>query len=330
MREFLRLVINETEKVLRKKRFLVIVLILLILIPVFVYAEYRQIKTTVERLGTDDWRLMLQQQIVDMQNRLGSARLPEEWRKSLQVRIQQQQYYLEHDINPAAPGAPTFVRHFMDRGINLFVPLLVMIVSTDIVSGERSEGTIKLLLTRPVRRWKILLSKYVTMLLFVSVIVLTVAVLSYLLSGIVFGYYGWDMPVLTGFIVENGQLNTEYAHLVPQWQYILMTYGLGWFVCVVVGTISFMLSVLVRNTPTGMGVMLAALIAGNILQGFASSWEEAKYIFSVNLELTDYLEGTLPPIEGMTLSFSLAVLAVWALVSLLVAFLVFTRQDILN
>ncbi len=45
-----------------------------------------------------------------------------------------------------------------------------MIVAIDIVSGERSDGTMKMLLTRPIRRWKILLSKYVTMLFFISLI----------------------------------------------------------------------------------------------------------------------------------------------------------------
>ena len=131
--------------------------------PAFVYAQYREIETT-KRLGTTDWKVSLQQQIVDSQNRLNNSRLPEEWRDWLKVRVEQQQYYLDHDINPMAPGAPTFVRSFIEQGITLFIPLLVMIVAIDIVSGERSDGTMKMLLTRPIRRWKILLSKYVTML----------------------------------------------------------------------------------------------------------------------------------------------------------------------
>jgi ABC-2 type transport system permease protein len=205
-----------------------------------------------------------------------------------------------------------------------------MIIAIDIVSGERSDGTIKLLLTRPIRRWKILLSKYVTMVLFISLILLIVAVIAYVLSGIVFGYSGWTLPVLTGFITEHDSLNTNYVHLVPQWKYILMSYGLAWFVAVVVGTISFMISVLIRNTPAGMGVMLAALIAGGILSNFATSWEGAKYIFSVNLQLTDYLSGQLPALQGLSMSFSLLNLTAWAVGSLMVAFFVFTKQDITN
>ncbi len=327
MREFLHLIYNESEKIYRKKRVFVIMLILLVLIPIFVYAQYREVQTTMKRLGTSDWRVSLQQQIVDTQNRLNNSRLPEEWREWLKVRVEQQQYYLDHNINPNAPGAPTFTRAFIEQGITLFVPLLVMIVAIDIVSGERSDGTIKMLLTRPIRRWKVLLSKYVTMVLFVSLILLLVGIISYLLSGIVFGYSGWTLPVLTGFVIENDSLNTNFVHLVPQWMYILMAYGLAWFVAVVIGTISFMISVLIRNTPAGMGVMLAGLIAGNILSNFATSWEGAKYIFSVNLSLTDYLSGQLPALKGLSMSFSLLNLTAWAAISLFVSFFVFTKQD---
>ncbi|ENQ3079671.1 ABC transporter permease [Bacillus cereus] len=330
MCEFANLVYNEAEKIYRKKRIVVVMLILAILIPIFVYAQYREVQTTIKRLGTNDWKVSLQQQIVDSQNRLNNSRLPEEWKSWLKVRVQQQQYYLEHNINPSAPGAPTFVRMFIEQGITLFIPLLVMIVAIDIVSGERSDGTMKMLLTRPIRRWKILLSKYVTMVLFISLILLLVGVLSYAFSGIVFGYAGWDLPVLTGFVTEKDTLNTSFVHLIPQWQYIVMAYGLAWFVAIVVGTISFMVSVLIRNTPAGMGVMLAALIAGGILNNFATSWEGAKYIFSVNLSLTDYLSGQLPALQGLSMSFSLLNLTIWAVVSLMIAFAVFTKQDMVN
>ncbi|MGG2094373.1 ABC transporter permease [Bacillus sp. S13(2024)] len=330
MREFANLVYNEAEKIYRKKRIVVVMLILAILIPIFVYAQYREVQTTIKRLGTSDWKVSLQQQIVDSQNRLNNSRLPEEWKAWLKVKVEQQQYYLEHNINPSSPGAPTFVRAFIEQGITLFIPLLVMIIAIDIVSGERSDGTMKMLLTRPIRRWKILLSKYVTMVLFISLILLLVGILSYVISGIVFGYSGWNLPMLTGFVTEKDTLNTNFVHLIPQWQYIIMAYGLAWFVAVVVGTISFMVSVLIRNTPAGMGVMLAALIAGGILNNFATSWEGAKYIFSVNLSLTDYLSGQLPALQGLSMSFSLLNLTIWAVVSLIIAFAVFTKQDMVN
>jgi len=324
----LGLVQNETVKLLRRRRFLVVVLILVILIPIFTYAQYRSVITAQERMGTSDWRPLLTQQIVDMQNRLASSRLPEEWRDLIKIRIQQQQYYLDHDIDPMAPGGPTFARGFMDQAITMFLPMIIVVLAVDLVSAEFSEGTIKLLLTRPVRRWKVLTSKYITMVLFTSLTILMTLVLAYLISGIVFGYAGWNLPILTGFQIQGSELDTSKVFMLPQWQFLLLQYGLGWFVCVVVGTVTFMVSVLVRSAAAGMGIMMAALISGMILTQMASSWEASKYLFIVNLELTDYLNGTLPPIAGMTLPFSLTVLSVWAIASLIVAYTAFIRRDV--
>jgi ABC-2 type transport system permease protein len=324
----LDLVRNETMKLLRRRRFLVVILILAVLIPIFTYAQYRAVQTAQERLGTSDWRALLQQQIVDTQNRLASSRLPEEWRQFLKIRVQQQQYYLDHDINPNAPGGPSFARGFMDQAVSLFLPMMIVVLAVDLVSAEHSEGTIKLLLTRPVRRWEVLTSKLLTLILFASLTVLTALIMAYLISGLVFGYSGWDMPVLTGFRIVGSELDTSEVFMVPQWQYLFMQYGLGWFVSVIVGIISLMVSVLVRSAAAGMGIMMAALISGTILTQMASSWESAKYLFVVNLQITDYLAGTLPPIKGMTLPFSLAVLSVWGAVALLVAYTVFIRRDV--
>ncbi|MFC7440857.1 ABC transporter permease subunit [Laceyella putida] len=316
-------------KMIRKKRLWVIALILLVLIPIFTYAQYRTTQNTIKQLGTSDWRAVLQQQIVDQQNRLTSTRVPEEWKSYIKLNIQQQQYYLDHDINPTAPGAPTFVRKFAEDAITLFFPLLVVILAADIVSSEHAGGTIKLLLTRPVSRWKILLSKYIALLLSVSLMLLLTIVLGYLLSGIIFGYNGWSLQVMIGFNQQGEHLNVDHVQLIPQWKYILMAYGLAWFSCIAVATISFMVSVLMKNTASSMGVMLAAVISGSLLSQLAPNWSALKYLAFTHLNLTDYLAGQPMMLENVTLPFSLTILGVWSVASLIVAFVSFTQRDVL-
>ncbi|MCM3764280.1 ABC transporter permease [Neobacillus niacini] len=323
-----KLVQNEMLKLIAKKRLIVIGIIIGVLVILFTYAQYKETETQRKKLGTSDWRTILQQQIVDTTNRLSSSRISDEWKKQLQISLQQKQYYLDHDINPAEPGAPTFIRIFLENSIDLFIPLMVMVIASDLVSSEHSMGTVKLLLTRPVKRWKILLSKYITLCLAVSLIIAIAGILSYLISGTVFGYKGWGAPILTGFNITDEGLSTSDVRLLSLWEFLLMDLGLVWFVAIVVGTLSFMLSVLIRSTAAGMGVMLAALISGAILSNMVSSWESAKYFFMVNLRLTDYMKGSAPPIEGMNLSFSMMVLLVWWAAALIVSFVVFTKRDV--
>lgn len=329
MSSILPLVKNETIKIVKKKRFYVVLLVLLVLVPMFTYAQMKSAERSQGKFN-GDWRLELQQRITDNENSLGSDRVPEEWKRYRQIFIQQMQYYLEQDINPNEPNGVNFTREFLNNAVTLFIPLLIMAIASDIVSGERTTGTIKMLLTRPVKRWKVLLSKLIALLMFVSLIIMATFIIAYLISGLAFGYKGFELPVFTGFKIAGSDVDMSAVHAVPQWKYLLMQGGLIWFVSMVVAMLAFMVSVLVRSTAASIVVMMAALIAGTILTNMASAWNSAKYLFMVNLELTDYLAGNLPPIEGMTLNFSLAVLAVWAAVAVIISFTVFTKRDILN
>jgi ABC-2 type transport system permease protein len=324
------LIRNEVMKIWRKKRFFAVLLILLVLIPIFTYAQMRSAESIRKQMGDVDWRVREEQRIKDYTNRLSSPRLPEEWREWMQVEIRRIAYHLEHDIDPQAPNGVTFAAGFMENAVSLFLPLLVLVVAADLVSSEHQLGTIKLLITRPVPRWKVLLSKYAALTLYVSLIVTATALFAYLIAGAVFGYGGWRAPVLTGFRVVGAELDTSHVQIVPMWRFLLMESGLVWFSCLTVAMLALMVSVLVRSTAAGMGIMLAALIAGMILSRLASSWEQAKYLFMLNLQTIAYLTGESTPVPGMTLPFSLAVLTGWAIASVAVSFAVFTKKDVLH
>ncbi|MTT32660.1 ABC transporter permease subunit [Terrilactibacillus sp. BCM23-1] len=324
----INLIYNEQLKLLRKKRLYVIMVMIFILVSLFTYAQYKQTNELIEKMGHVNWRVQLQQKIVDTQNRLNSTNIPNDFKQTLKIQVSQQQYYLDHNIDPAAPGAPTFMRIFIENAISLLLPLLVLVIASDLVSSEYSNGTIKLLLTRPVKRWKILMSKYFALLLSISLILFCMALFSYLISGLIFGYNGWSLPMITGFKADGNTLNTTGAYTIPLWKYVVIEYGLAWFVGVVVGALTLLLSVLIRSTAAVMGIMLASLIAGAILVNMVSSWHSAKYLFMLNLQLTHYIHGTNPPITGMTLGFSLIVLLIWLVISIIFSFAIFTKQDV--
>ncbi|WP_441895000.1 ABC transporter permease [Paenibacillus sp. YAF4_2] len=84
-----------------------------------------------------------------------------------------------------------------------------MIIAGDIIAAEFSTGTIKLLLIRPSSRIKILLSKYLAMLLFSMVLLLILFVISFLINGILFGFNDMDLPLLHftgGQVVEQNMV----------------------------------------------------------------------------------------------------------------------------
>ncbi|MDA8125494.1 MAG: ABC transporter permease [Deltaproteobacteria bacterium] len=331
-----KLVQNEVLKMISKKRLLMVLGILVVMISLFAYGQNRIIVRTKEQLvkrigtaGIADWKKLAEQQLIDLKTRLDSRYMDENRKSSLQVRIEQLQYNIENDLNPLDSSSAKFTTRFMEQAIFLFLPLLVLILSADLVSGESSSGAIKLLLARSVPRGKILLSKYLCLIMMEIVVLFFALLISIVISGIFFGFGGWLAPVATGFKVVAGQLDTSEVLNVPQWRYALMVYALAFYVALTVGTISFMISVLVKTTAASIGIMMSTLVAGSFLSYFLSDWQLTRYMFMVHLRLTDYLSGHFQAIEGMTMGFSVAVLGVWALGALIVSFVYFTRRDIL-
>ena len=330
------LIENEVIKMIAKKRLMFVLAILIVLISVFAYGQNQTLVRTKaqlsQRMGitaTNDWRKLAGQQIIDLKNRLDSPYMDQKSQASTRVRMEQLQYNLDNNINPLEQSAAKFTTKFMEQSIFLFLPLLIIMLAADMVSGESSSGTIKLLLVRNVPRWKILLSKYLTLVILEVMVVFFAFVLSALISGFFFGFGGWLAPVATGFKVLAGKLDSSSVLNVPQWQYSLMVYSLAFFVSVVVGSISLMISILVKSTAASIGIIMSTLVAGNFISYFLSDWKITRYMFMVNLRLTDYLSGSFQPIEGMTMVFSITVLLGWAIASIIISFVYFTKQDIL-
>lgn len=332
----IKLIQNETIKILFKKKLVLISVLLLILISLFAYGESYMYKNTINRLQENteetinfDWKSLVKQQIVDMKTRLDSPYIQKDSINSVKIRIEQLEYFLNNDINPITPSAARFTVQFMEQGIFMLLPLLIILLAADMVSGEFSNRTIKILLSREVPRWKILLSKYIVLLIMTSVVMLLAAFISIIVSKIIFNNWGFNEPIATGFKIVNGMLDSESVIKVSQWQYIILIYSLGWYVAITIGSISFMVSVLVRSTSTSIGIMMASLICGQFMQFFLSDWNIVKFFFVTNLNLPKYLTGSYQPIDDMSLIFSVVILLIWSIVSLVISFTVFTKQDVL-
>lgn len=88
---------------------------------------------------------------------------------------------------------------------------------------------------------------------------------------------------------------------------------------------AFMISSAFRSSALAIG--LFALFAGAILPELLQPYAWSKYLLFANIDLSQYLTGR-PYQEGMTLSFSIAVLAAYFAAFNLVSWLVFTRRDV--
>jgi ABC-2 type transport system permease protein len=329
----LGLVENEALKILRRKRFRIILIVLAALLCVVVFAQNRQQQQQRRDHPERDWRAQVEKRASDLERQMNQRRgIPEQWKRWMRYESGRLRYYLSRNLNPNELTGPVFTRAFAGVGSVLLIPLLIAVFGADLVSSEFAEGTITLLLTRPVARWKILLSKVVAMILFTTLTLLAAFFLAWGISGVAFGWSGWEAPILTGFRLGGASpaagFDLSGVRIVFLWQDTFAAWGLAWFSALAVGSITLLLSVVFRSAAAAMGTMMATLVGGTILSRVASDWDGAKWFFVTNLPLPDYYAGLPTPFEGMTLTFSALVLLAWALAALTAAFVLFTRRDV--
>ncbi|MFC3746685.1 ABC transporter permease [Paenibacillus sp. GCM10012306] len=187
------------------------------------------------------------------------------------------------------------------QGLGQVVTIMAIIGSSGIVAKEYSQGTIKFLLIRARSRTSILASKYITALL-----------------------YGLSLTLVTGgALFISGSIWFGFSGAEGGWLGILSSLGYSYVYTLVYITLAFMLGILTTSGGATIGItMLMLMLDKTVIQK-----EFYKYWLFPNLDLSVYRDGGVP-LPGMTLSFSIAILAIYVLLFLLAGFMVFRRRDV--
>ena len=237
----------------------------------------------------------------------------------IQQNIAINEYRIDNNIEPNRNKTVwTFVE---TNGYTVtLVGLFAIIVAASIVAGEFSWGTIKLLLIRPISRTKILVSKYITVLLYGTTMLAILFVVSMLLGLILFG--GADQSIHLAYV--DGKV--EEQNIVG---YLIKTYLLKTIDVVMVATMAFMISTVFRSSSLAIGISLFLLfMGGNATQLLAIKFDWAKYSLFANTDLTQYTGFTPTMVEGMTMGFSITMLIIYFVIFHLLAFIVFNKRDV--
>jgi ABC-2 type transport system permease protein len=203
--------------------------------------------------------------------------------------------------------------------MSLLITIFVVVVAASGVAEEFTSGTIKLLLIRPWSRSKILLSKYISILLFALLLAVSLLASTLLFNWIIFGINA-DSSLETGFLPMG-----EGSPFL----FLLKYYGLKLISLIVTVTLAFMLSTVFRSSGLAIGLSLFLLLGvssiANLLALLKYKWVD--YLLFIHLNLTQYLDGVQLR-EDMTLGFSLGVLAVYYVVFVALTWYVFNKRDV--
>ena len=235
------------------------------------------------------------------------------------------EYRLEHGIenyiDEEGMTGSEYWNSFLQESMMITVVSVIMIVlAGGCVANEFANGTVKFLLVNPVTRRKIIISKYLTMLLLSLLMILGVYVLAALINLPFFGA-DFGVPYLTA---ANGEVTAGSGYL-----YALKDYLLEGVSLVAMTTMAFMISSMMRNSALAIGIGVTALLGGSMvvamLAQLGCDW--GRYFLFANMNLSQAASGN-TVFPNQSLGFSLGVLAVHMVIFLITAYDGFTRREV--
>ena len=235
------------------------------------------------------------------------------------------EYRLEHGIenyiDEEGMTGSEYWNSFLQESMMITVVSVIMIVlAGGCVANEFANGTVKFLLVNPVTRRKIIISKYLTMLLLSLLMILGVYVLAALINLPFFGA-DFGVPYLTA---ANGEVTAGSGYL-----YALKDYLLEGVSLVAMTTMAFMISSMMRSSALAIGIGVTALLGGSMvvamLAQLGCDW--GRYFLFANMNLSQAASGN-TVFPNQSLGFSLGVLAVHMVIFLITAYDGFTRREV--
>lgn len=250
--------------------------------------------------------------------------------KKLDEQVKMNLYRLEHnidiDVNSTMSNSTDGATNFwsamsMSTSLISLVGLLVIIIAGSCIANEFSQGTIKFLLINPVKRWKILLSKYFTVITFGYIMIALLFVVMIPFAGIFLGFDSISAPYL---YISDGNV-----HEMSPFLHIIKLYLLNSVDVVVMATMAFALSSLFKSSALAIGTGVFCMMGGSTLIQILSMLKQdwARYLIFANTNLASIYEGkSLFPQHSLT--FALVVIAVHMVIFLLTAWDGFTKREV--
>lgn len=307
------LIRNENMKIYKRKRTWIMMAVVLL----YVLLQIVNLRTAESGASSDHWRVQLEREIMQLSKEAAEPDALNIEIKQAEKQILLNQYYLDENIPPSTSGWSFAVDQV--RNIIFAASLISVIIAGEIVAAEFASGTIKLLLTRSASRTAIYLSKYIAAILF-GLLLSAAGILASILFGcFIFGFNG----LADSYWYVKDQAVMEASTL----QALLAGYALHIPLLLIAITLAFMISAAFRSSIFAIVISLLVSLAGFVIAIAMNGWAWTRYFVFSHTDLTQFLYGN-ASVDGVTLGFSLTLIALHLAVMHLVSYPLFVKRDV--
>lgn len=237
-----------------------------------------------------------------------------------------QKYIFENkkDIESTVTLANSLTNFVGDYGI--FILIISISVAGGIVSNEFDKGTIKNLLIRPYKRWKILLSKYIAVLITTLLSIITLLILELIIGGIILGFDSLQNSIIVYSFTKNSILQINAIKYVID--SIISTLPMF----ILLATLGFTISTIFNSTSLGIALPMLGYFGGNIINLIIESYKIKilHYFVTPNWDLSKFLYGNIGNYLGSSVMKSLLICFIYLIIMIIPAFIVFSKRNVKN
>jgi ABC-2 type transport system permease protein len=199
------------------------------------------------------------------------------------------------------------------------IPLLVALVTGDLISGEAAMGTVRMLATKPISRTKIVISKFIAGAVYTFILTLWLIFLSLFVSKFIFG--SGDLIVL----------NSEGLVILKE-QDILWRYGLSFIVAflslLTVSSVSICFSAFAENSIGPIVSTMAVIILFTIIGSMEVSVFQNIKPFLFTTHMASWRSFFEDPVPYSKILKSIIILVVHNILLVSIAIIKFNKKDI--
>jgi ABC-2 type transport system permease protein len=199
------------------------------------------------------------------------------------------------------------------------IPLLVALVTGDLISGEAAMGTVRMLATKPISRTKIVISKFIAGAVYTFILTLWLIFLSLFVSKFIFG--SGDLIVL----------NSEGLVILKE-QDILWRYGLSFIVAflslLTVSSVSICFSAFAENSIGPIVSTMAVIILFTIIGSMEVSVFQNIKPFLFTTHMASWRSFFEDPVPYSKIFNSIIILLVHNILLVSIAIIKFNKKDI--
>ena len=209
---------------------------------------------------------------------------------------------------------------------SIFLVIFVVMIAGGIVSSEIEKGTIKMLLVKPYKRWKILLAKYIVSLMMILFIFVVTVLMQIIIGGIIFGFDSLSIPA----VVYNFNTNSLETYNLFKYLGLLALSKLP--IYILLGTLAFAISCIFGNTVLAIVLPIIGNIGGNIVSSLLTMHpiKQLAIFPTLNWDFSQFLFGRLPQFEFTSLGFAIGVCICYWGIMVVAGWLAFNKKEIKN